>query len=266
MKANTAASAGARRLSMTVSGGSGEDAAALAGMKGAIFDVDGTLLDSSAVWDDAGERYLNRLGIQAEPGLGRKLFTMTLEEGASYLKETYKLAGSEREILEGVLQVVEDFYRYEAQLKPGAAACLEMLQERGVPMVVLSSSDETHIRAALERTGILDHFQEILTCSEIGFSKNCPEGFQLACGRLGTEPGETWVFEDALYSIKTARAAGLHALGLFDESSAADQDEIRQTADLYFTSLSQFTAFCLGERGEGAAETEVEAENGGNRT
>ena len=78
-------------------------------IRGAIFDVDGTLLDSSAVWDDAGAKYLASIGVKAEEGLGRKLFSMSLDEGADYIKDTYHLQQSREEILAGVLQVVEDF-------------------------------------------------------------------------------------------------------------------------------------------------------------
>ena len=56
-------------------------------IQGAIFDVDGTLLDSMSVWEDIGERYLISLGIMAKDGLGDALHTMSLEQGAVYLKE-----------------------------------------------------------------------------------------------------------------------------------------------------------------------------------
>jgi len=73
---------------------------------GVIFDVDGTLLDSMPIWDVAGERYLNKLQIQAEENLGKRLFAMTMTEGALYLKETYKLENSIDDIIDGINQVV----------------------------------------------------------------------------------------------------------------------------------------------------------------
>lgn len=57
-------------------------------IKGAIFDVDGTLLDSMEIWEDVGVRYLNSIGIEAEPDLGTVLFTMSIQEGAKICKRT----------------------------------------------------------------------------------------------------------------------------------------------------------------------------------
>ena len=70
-------------------------------MKGAIFDIDGTLLDSMSMWDHAGEWYLARLGIKAEPGLGRRLLPMSMEQAAGYMREQYCLAQTEAEIVSG---------------------------------------------------------------------------------------------------------------------------------------------------------------------
>ncbi len=212
-------------------------------IRGAIFDVDGTLLDSSAVWDDAGAKYLATLGITAEEGLGRKLFTMSLDEGAVYMKETYQLDQSPEEILAGVLQVVEDFYYNEAPLKEGAADFVKALANQGIPMVIASSSKKEHIVAALTRLGIARYFRHIFTCNEVGIGKHDPKIFFEAAAFLGTKPDETWVVEDGLYAMKTARAAGFHVLGVYDEPSSGDWGEIQRTASLAMKDLTQFDIF-----------------------
>ena len=212
-------------------------------IRGAIFDVDGTLLDSSAVWDDAGAKYLASIGITAEEGLGRKLFEMSLDEGAVYMKETYHLQQSREEILAGVLQVVEDFYYDEAPLKEGAADFVYSLADRGIPMVIASSSKKEHIEAALKRLGIRHHFRKIFTCNEVGIGKHDPKIFMEASALLGTLPGETWVVEDGLYAMKTAKAAGFRVLGVYDEASSEDWEEIEKTADLAMKNLSEFDIF-----------------------
>ena len=212
-------------------------------IRGAIFDVDGTLLDSSAVWDDAGAKYLATLGITAEAGLGRKLFTMSLEEGAAYMKETYHLQQSRQEILTGVLQVVEDFYYHEAPLKEGAADFVRSLADRGIFMVIASTSKKEHIEAALKRLGIRHHFRKIFTCNEVGIGKHDPKIFLEAAEFLGSTPEDIWVFEDGLYAMKTAKAAGFRVLGVYDEASSGDWEEIEKTADLAMKDLSEFDIF-----------------------
>lgn len=212
-------------------------------IRGMIFDVDGTLLDSSFVWENAGAVYLKKHGITAEEGLGRKLFAMTLEAGARYLKEGYGLQETEEKILAGVLQVVEDFYFREAQLKPGAEEFLCCLAEKEIPMVIATSSKKEHIEAALGRLGVLHYFKEVFTCSQVGAGKDKPLIFQRAAECMGTAPEETWVAEDGLYAMKTAAAAGFRVLGVYDEGSREDWEEIRHTADLALADLTQFHRF-----------------------
>ena len=99
-------------------------------IRGAIFDLDGVLLDSMGIWKDLGARYLRSLHIQPEPGLNEILFAMSMEQGAAYLKEHYPLPQSEAEIGEGIARMLEDYYFYEVPAKPGAAALLNFLAER----------------------------------------------------------------------------------------------------------------------------------------
>ena len=103
-------------------------------IRGAIFDVDGTLLDSMKIWDNAGERYLQSRGRQAEPGLSRILFSMSLADGATYLKETYELPETTGEIHQGILDIVDAFYHDEAQAKAGVRELLEALSAKGVAL------------------------------------------------------------------------------------------------------------------------------------
>lgn len=99
-------------------------------MKAAIFDVDGTLLDSMSVWEDIGERYLASQNITAEKNLRAALHTMSLEQGAAWMKEKYQLDKSISQIIEEVLKIVSDFYRFEAPLKPGVKKTLEWFKEK----------------------------------------------------------------------------------------------------------------------------------------
>ena len=58
---------------------------------GAIFDLDGVVLDSMSIWNDLGARYLRRLGVAPGPGLNEILFSMSMEQGAAYLQTRYAL-------------------------------------------------------------------------------------------------------------------------------------------------------------------------------
>ena len=211
--------------------------------KGAIFDVDGTLLDSMPIWDDASERFLTGLGVKAEPGLSDIMFRMSLDEGAAYLKSAYGLDLSEQEIKDGILGVIRDFYFYQAQLKPGAGEFLAQMKAREIPMYIATSSNREHIRAAFERLGFYDYFDGMITCEEAGAGKSDPRIFLLAADRMGLEPADIFVFEDVIHAIRTANSAGFVTVGVYDAASSSDNTAIREESGLYLHSLENWERF-----------------------
>lgn len=216
--------------------------------KGAIFDADGTLLDSMPIWEDAAARFLAGLGIEAEPDLGDVMFRLSLDEGAAYLKRTY-LAGNhglsmtEEEIKEGVLGVIRDFYVHQVQPKAGARRFLEELAARKVPMYIATSSNREHIRAALERFGLLHFFDGMITCEEAGASKREPRIFLLAAERMGLSPEDIFVFEDVIHAIRSAGSAGFVTVGVYDAASAADNEAMRAECAIYLHTLENREKF-----------------------
>ena len=163
-------------------------------IKGAIFDIDGTLLDSMPIWENAGARYLATLGIKAKPDLKERLDALSLPEGAIYMQKEYGLSVSAEDILEGVNQVVKDFYYKEAVMKPGAYALVKRLKENGVKLIIATATDKEMAKAALIRNDIWQDFTGMITCEEAGAGKTSPKVFEFARQKLGTKKEETWVF------------------------------------------------------------------------
>lgn len=207
-------------------------------MKAAIFDVDGTILDSVGIWEEAGERYLRAIGKEPEKMLGRILFPMTIEEGAVYIKEYYKLSQDISEIIQGVLGVIKDFYYKKALLKKGAGNFLGKLFDEKIPVAAATSGKREYVEAAFKRLGILPYFSRIFTCSEIGRGKSDPLIYLTAGEYLGEDASNIYVFEDALYALETAKAAGFRTVEVYDRYSAEDTQEIRRLADVF---LQDFT-------------------------
>ena len=209
-------------------------------IRGAIFDLDGVLLDSMGIWKDLGARYLRSLHIHPEPGLNEIIFAMSMEQGAAYLKEHYPLPQSEAEIGKGIARMLEDYYFYEVPAKPGAEELLGFLAERGIPMAAATSSPREHVTRALDRLGLLPRLQTVFTTGEVGISKHEPVIYHLAAERLGTVPAETLVFEDSLYALKTAGAAGYRTVGVFDAHGEENQAGLKAAAEVYLTALTEF--------------------------
>jgi len=209
-------------------------------IKGAIFDIDGVLLDSMGIWDDLGARYLRSLGKIPEEGLNKILFSMSMEQGAEYLKNTYGLSLGVNEIVTGIGKMLEDYYFYEVLSKPGAGELLEFLKERNIKLSAATSSPRTHIEKALSRNGLLGYIDKIYTTGEVGVSKHSPDIYNLAADFLKTESEETLVFEDSLYALKTAKEAGYVTVGVYDEKGESNQEELKSEADFYLMKLKDF--------------------------
>lgn len=208
-------------------------------IEGIIFDMDGTLLDSMEVWIYAGEWYLETKGKKAEKNLYQVLFSMSMKEGAVYLQQKYRLEDTAEEIVDGINQIIWDFYETKVVLKPGIAERLQQLKEQGVKLTIATATDYPIVEMVLKRLRIFTYFEKIFTCSQIGAGKSQPDIFLAALAYMGTSLSKTWIAEDALYALKTAKAAGFPTIGVYDKFSESEQDEIRQVADFYVESWKE---------------------------
>ena len=210
---------------------------------GAIFDLDGTLLDSMQAWNDSGELYLRSIGIEAEPGLDRILFPMSMVQGAEYLKERYLPQLDPDEIIVGINNTIRDFYDNDVELKPGVKQFLSEMKQCGIKMTAATVTDRCLIERALERLEILTLFDRIFTCSEVGAGKSKPDIYLAAKQHMGTENSSTWVFEDVYHAIQTAKNAGFRIAGVYDASSIHAKTGIMESSDIYLHDLTDFTTF-----------------------
>ena len=201
-------------------------------IKGAIFDLDGTLLDSMFIWDTIGEEYLRSLGKEPHEDLKETFMTLTLEEAAEYYREHYGVTLSVKEIVDGVNAMVEQTYRTKVTLKPGISEYLAWLKENGVRMCVATVTDRYLVEETLDRLGVRHYFSEIFTCAEVGFGKDKPVIYQKALEHLGTAKDETYVFEDMLFALNTAKTDGFPTVGVYDRHEE-HQDELKELADYY---------------------------------
>lgn len=208
-------------------------------IRGAIFDMDGVLLDSMPVWDTIGEQYLLMQGKKPRPGLQEILFTKSMMESAAYIREEYQLDKLEHQILEEIIQLIYGQYKDTIPLKKGVREFLQYLKNRNIPMTIATSSDKKLAIAGLEHNDILGYFEHIITCREVGVGKESPLVYEEASRHMGTCKQETWVFEDSLHGIRTAKKAGFYTVGIYDKASQKMQKEIQKEATIYLESFEQ---------------------------
>lgn len=198
-----------------------------------IFDLDGTLLDSLWAWENSGVNYLRSIGIEPPADLQASIEKMSLMDGANYIKEMYNLPEPPEVLLEKTLEPIKHRYQYEILPMPDVIAQLERLKRAGVKMAVATASHGDFAQAALKRLGMLDYFEFIITCDEVGIGKTSPKVYEAALERLGTAKERTLVAEDALYALETAHKAGFLTAAIEELHSLSQQAQKRNIADYY---------------------------------
>lgn len=203
--------------------------------KGAIFDLDGTLLDSMPIWNGIGEKYLLSKGIAPQENLSKRFREMDLLQAAEYYRERYGITDGTQEITRGIERLIEHFYRCEVTAKDGAKEFLERLKSANIRMCVATANSKELAVAALKHCGLCDYFEMIFTTNDMECGKNSPAIYDKALAFFGLQKQEVIVFEDALHAIQTAAKAGYTIAAVQDNSAKADEQEIKRIADFYIS-------------------------------
>ncbi|MBQ7951126.1 MAG: HAD family phosphatase [Clostridia bacterium] len=208
-------------------------------MKYAIFDLDGTILDSMPIWVNLGETVLKDMGIIADDELNKRFKTMTLMQSSRYLTENFPLTVTADELMQIFTENVKIGYEKKAPLKPYVKEFLEKLKSANIPMCVATASERHLTEAALKRTGVLPYFDFVLTCSDIGKTKETPDIYLEAAKKLGGTIDNTVVFEDAYFSVLSAKKGGFRVVAVFDEETEKDKDSIQKLSDCYIETFQE---------------------------
>lgn len=198
-----------------------------------IFDMDGTLVESMGYWRHLGIEYLEGKGI-SEAEAARTMEAarnLTLYQSVQLVLDTYDLPGTPEDVLVEMRDIMERHYRTDVELKPGVVDYLDRLREQGCRLCVATATDERLAHICLERLGIDDRFEFLLSCQTIGIGKEHPHIYLQATVRLNCQPEETAVFEDALYAAQSAKAAGFYTVGVWDRTQTPDWPAMTALAD-----------------------------------
>lgn len=204
--------------------------------KAAIFDMDGTLVDSLMLWDvlwrELGKRYLNDESFSPSPEDDKKVRTLLLSDAMDMICEKYGIGESGDELLSVANEMMMDFYANSVELKKGVREFLDRCFEDGVKMCVASATAPDLIQHAMKHCDLHKYFLKVFSCGDVGKGKDEPDVFLLANDFLGTKREETWVFEDSLVAIETATKIGMPTVGIYDRYNFG-QDRIREIANEY---------------------------------
>ncbi len=208
------------------------------GFKAAIFDLDGTLIDSMPVWDGAWKEFCDRHSDGPDPEAYAKYKTLTLVTACEYYRERFRIPAPVPDLCREVNGIVRQGYA-SVHAKDGVPEYLQKLRTDGVRCCIATNTARELVEYVTERLGLAEYFDFILPCAEFGSGKDRPDIFFECARRLAAAPGDTRVFEDAPHALMTARGAGFRTLAVFDASYAGAERTLRENADRYVMSFTE---------------------------
>lgn len=199
----------------------------LKNIEGAVFDLDGTLLDSSWVWEKVDEKFLGDRGFQVPDDYVDEISPLGAERAAVYTIERFGLNEDKDDIVREWIEMAKKEYATEVVCKPYAKEFLEKLHKLNIKMAVATSSDRELFMKTLEREGILKYFQKIVTVDEVERGKGYPDIYEEAARRIKVNPHKCLVFEDILAGVIGASLGEFNVVAVFDEKSKHNWEKIK---------------------------------------
>ncbi|MDP4133415.1 MAG: HAD family phosphatase [Bacillota bacterium] len=207
--------------------------------KGAIFDLDGTLLDSMDIWEKIDIEFLAGRGIMMPDDYIAAVTPMGFFQAAQYTIRRFGLKEKPADIMEEWNRMSVESYKNKVTLKPYAKEYLLLLKKHGIKLAVATALSELLYAPALKNNGIYNLFDAFTETSEVKRSKGFPDIYLKAADKIGLPPRECAVFEDIYEGIKGAKDGGFITVGVYDRYSDYEKDKIKELSDLYIRNFKE---------------------------
>ena len=206
----------------------------------AIFDLDGTLINSTGVWNKVDEDFFNRRNVIMPPEFPQVIKTHTLMSGAVYIKDRLSLPESPEDIVKEWHDAAVYAYHNDVRIKPYVKELLELLKNSyGYKIGLATSNTHELYDQCLINNGIYDYFDSFTQSDEVERLKGFPDIYEKSAERMGVPKEECIVFEDVYQAVKGARMGDFFTVAVEDSASAGDREEIIKIADVYIKSFRE---------------------------
>ena len=205
--------------------------------KGAIFDLDGTLLESLGVWKEIDHIFLARRGYAVPDDYVEAVMSMGFQQCAEYTIERFRLPNTPEEVIQEWKELAQEAYAQRVPLKPYAAEYLRFLAGKGVKLGVATALLPALYEPCLKRNGIYSLFSAFTSLKEVSRGKGFPDIYLLTAERLNLLPSQCIVFEDIYDGILGANAGGFYTCAVYDQYSEHHAAEIQKACGRYIQSF-----------------------------
>ncbi|MCD8219768.1 MAG: HAD family phosphatase [Ruminococcus sp.] len=212
-------------------------------LQGVIFDLDGTLLDSTGMWSQIDRKLLQHYHREIPPDISETVRHMSIEESSGYFIDRFKLPCTTDAFAKLAADFAREAYFETLPLKPHAVKLLDWLDENGIRYGVATATYRELAQVALKRLGIWERLAFLLTEQEVGAPKTQPQIFREGAARLHLGRRQVTVAEDSLHAVETAKAAGFFTVGVYDPVSKGDWAKMQATATVHVTDLWEMRRF-----------------------
>ena len=208
-------------------------------MKYAIFDLDGTLVDSMTMWRSVGKTFLEQHNYPPLKYTKQSSNDTWEKDFLNAVKKQLGVEITDEYFFKWFSDYVIDAYDKHLPLKPTAYEFLEKLHNDGVKMCICSSTHRFMMEPALKRLDLLKFFEFTCHCNDFGMEKDKPDIYLHCAEKLGAaSPAEVAVFEDALYAVKTVSEAGFYTVGIYDVTEK-NTEEVKRYCHQYIENYNQ---------------------------
>lgn len=205
-----------------------------------LFDLDGTILDSLKIWNDIDLLFFKNHNLIMDEDYHIAIAPLTLEETATYTKNTYKLDIDEEQIMKEWSDLAIKEYAENVNLKKGVKEFLDYLKNKNVHLAIATSCNEEMFKPCLERYGIVSYFEHFYTSQNLKINKSNTNFFKEILNEYKIEPDQILFFEDSLASMKCAKSLGFNVVAVMDKKWEKQKEEIIASSDDQIEDFSQF--------------------------
>ena len=205
-----------------------------------IFDLDGTLVDSTSLWSDVDKKFFHKRGRELPDTYAKEIAHIGLSAAAKLTKEKYFPNENESDILKEWEDLSLEAYEKEIELKPFAREFIEYLHKNNIHIALATANSDFLYLPCLKRLGIYEYFSFIIDVNSCKEGKDSSEIFDKVCDKFNIKKDETLIFEDSLQALKTTFKAGYNVVAVYDKNSTKNIEKTRSYSHLLINDFASF--------------------------